>query len=352
MKYTNLITGLCFLLLSACSHHVAPPDVDRTPQSLSGADCKKITDYDDIHAKNYLKMFPQVQKAQLKVLGTYSYKLKLQIAKLMSGISHENISHSNPTSVKLYKSYLKELVAKSAYVSALYHQLKAANVYEMCRAFAYGEIVLDEDSFQDVIERAQILGKEKGLLIEMKDEWVKNLGKDIVKVLLKEVAYEIHDAVIQNIAWSGINAIARQSAGGIVRGVLVSATTGTLISVLTKPLKSGTIPEYSKWRSAIHTTPELYLNPEWMKKAGISTIDPWTTHSMALERNKESMKKLASKLYASMDNDFSNRISHIYLSTKNAESEALKQQFHVEPAESTRVNVIQRPEDRFPFWMK
>lgn len=352
MKHLLFLTGLCSLLFSSCTHHAVPSEVHRTPQSEAVKECKKITEYNDIHSKDYLKTFPVVQKAQLKVLGTYSYKLKLQIAKLISGINYESISNSNQTSLKQYKSYLYELVAKSAYISALYSQLKAANIYEMCRPFSHGEIILDEASFKQAIDRAQIVGREKGLLVEMKDEYIKNLAEGIIKVLLKETAYEIRDAVIENIAWNGIKAITRQSAGGLARGVLIGAATGTLLTILTKPLKSGTIPEYSKWRSAISNSLELYINPDWMKKVGVKTLDPWITHGQAIARNKEVMHQLATKLYAQSDNSFYNRISYIFMSEKNAEADALKQKFYIAPAESTGVKKIQTTVDRLPFWFK
>lgn len=356
MKLQSLLQCVTLLLPLACSQTQFKNDVARVPQSVEisqTSDCgKKITEYHDVHSQNYLKMFPVCQKAQLKIMGSYLHGLKSQIGRLLVGINQERNFNPQGKTLGYYKQYLGELVAKTTYINAIYYQLKNQKVENLCRPFAFSDVTLDEDSFRETIEKAKKAGQEKGLMTEIGDKFLGEVIKDSLKAFSKEVFYEVRDLVLEQIAWHGFKSIVRESAKGIVKGVVISALKGTIISLAVKPLKSGTVPPESKWYKIILDNPEIMINPEWMEMAGLKTMNPWLTHGSTLKKHKDKIQSLLAKLLNQSENTFQNHVRYLANLEEKLEREEWQRKFPVAPAESTRVHIPANIKEYLPAWAK
>ena len=341
-----------FFSLSACTHKVKNVEVTRMPQSEQTKDCgKRISEYTDESAKFYFKNFPSTQKKQLQIMGTYLYGLKSQIARLMYGIEYETRHDPKNHGLSNYKLLLNDLVFKSAYITALYYQFKKVKVEELCFAFSFNKVALKEESFLKVIEEAEKAAEEEGILTEVAHDFAKDLAKDILKNFAKEAYYGAREEIIQYIAWSGIKSIARESLAGIAGEIIIGAARGAVITLITQPLKGGTIPEWTKWQKILSASPEIALNPEWMKKAGLSTMNPWMTHMLAFQKDAERMNKLSSKLYNYSENSFTAKVREISMIDQSVKDQDLKNKFPTAYAESTGVNKpVTKVGDDLPFW--
>lgn len=356
MKLQPLLQFVTLLLPLACSHTQLKNDVARAPQSIEvsqSPDCgKKITEYHDVHSKNYLKMFPVCQKAQLKIMGSHLHGLKSQIGRLLVGINEERNFNPQGKTLGHYIQYLGELVAKATYINAIYYQLKNEKVENLCRPFAISDVNLDENSFRDTIEKAKKAGEEKGLMTEIGDKFLEEVIKDSLKAFSKEVFYEVRDLVLEQIAWHGFKSIVRESAKGLVKGVVISALKGTIISLAVKPLKGGVVPPESKWYKIILANPEIMINPEWMEMAGLKTMNPWLTHGSTLKIHKDKMHSLLTKLLNQSENAFQNHVRYLANLEEKLEREEKQRSFSVAPAESTAVHMPDNFKEHLPSWAK
>ena len=126
--------------------------------------------------KNYADSMSTCLPQQKTLWANYGWQLKMQIAKLVKGISYEKSLGTNPAIISKYKNLLRDLVAKSAYITDLYKQISKVDSNNMCGPFILVENPVDASAFGEALDKATEaaeLAKEEGKISSIAKETLK-----------------------------------------------------------------------------------------------------------------------------------------------------------------------------------
>lgn len=338
-----------FLFVKFTTLLVDPHKVGREPQS-EARPCKTVKQYTDIHSKAYARDFPETREKQLQLMGTYLNVLKGQMARMISGINIETYRNPNSRTVKYYQNYLGELMFQSAYISDLYHQLKEYDLNTACQAFAFKEVKIEEKDLLKRLELAQFHGEKEGLIAQVSVGIAQAMVDNVLQDVVIGTGRVVKNMIIQRAISGGIKALKNSVTSSVIRGVVIGAAKGVVVGFVIDQLKSGTIPLETTWIELAGKNPELLLNPEWMRAAGIQTQIPWQVHMIAHRNRPESMDHLKNHLMKHTKQMFQARV--LYLSKKEAAEEKAEweKKFPTAYAESTGVHKATHPMNDLPYW--
>lgn len=310
-----------------------------------------------LHKKNMLKIYGPVDMTtclpkQKTIIGNHSYQLKVQINKLLKGISYEISKGTDPGIIKAYKKLLTELVARSAYTTDLWHQISKVDPKNMCAPFVFQENPVGEASFQEALNKANEIAEEKEFSIAVTEKLKEDLVNDTFKITKEETIKLAKQSVSNN----ALKTVLKISASGIAREIVAGAVKGVVVDLLMKPLYGAKVPEYSEWKDAMTEDVSLLLNPQWMDEAGISISAPsyqWVTHCRALDKYKDQMTKLNLSFTMEPSRNFEKKVLNIIKQADLKKKGEIKKKYDVEVSESTYVIKQETPaESEIPFWAK
>jgi hypothetical protein len=321
------------------------------PQSETKS-CKTVRQYTDHHAVSYAKHFSKTQEKQLKLMGSYLFVLKSQMARMIAGINYESYKNPQSRTVKYYQNYLGELMFQSAYIADLYYQLKKYDIDTACKAFAFKEVQIDRDDLIKRLELAQFHGEKEGLISQVSQGIASAMVENVLQDVVMGTGRVIRNMIIQRAISGGIKALKNSVSTSMIRGVVIGAAKGVVIGFVIDQLKSGTIPPETTWMEIAGKNPELLLNPEWMRQAGVQTQMPWNVHIAAHRNKPERMESLKHSLLKRTKQMFIARV--LELSKKEAVEDKAEweKRFPTAYAESTGVHHSVIPENDFPEWAK
>lgn len=346
-KLYLIVFTLCFVKFTTLLS--VPSPNGRSPQSETKP-CKTVKQYTDVHSRAYAKDFPKIREKQLQVMGSYLHLLKDLMAKMIAGINFETYRNPKGRTVKYYQNYLGELMFQSAYVTDLYYQLKKYDLNTACQAFRFEEVKIEEKDLLKRLELAQFHGEKEGLVSQISVGIAQAMVDNVLQDVVIGTGRVVKNMIIQRAISGGIRALKNSVTSSVIRGVIVGAAKGVVIGFVIDQLKSGTIPLETTWIEVAGKNPELLLNPEWMRLAGVQTQMPWQVHMTAHRNRPESMVALKNNLMKHTMQLFQARV--LYLSKKeDAEEKAeWEEKFPTAYAESTGVSKQNIMVNELPYW--
>ncbi len=293
-----------------------------------------------------------------RIFSAYKKQTDSQISRLLTGLDEEISRKTSNFKLEGHYSLLSKLIMERILIEELTKQLNAFDwknyqssdrkIYNQ-KLFKLEKVKINLD--QKVVENLKKAGDfeyqfDKNMLEIFSVKIATNLATN-----LAESAYiSIGSGIATQISANALKSATISFGANVFKGALQ----GTLLSLITMPLRASRLPPESIWLDLLEENPELVINPDWLRDAGGSD-HPWKTHCVTIHRKTDRMVKVVKDFLKKDEKDFTTQAAHIneFLSTQSPKD--FKQEKYQSDTKAEIDNTyVKKPlsvrEVDIPFW--
>ena len=298
--------------------------------------------------KSRLQNLADTKHNHLLILSMYKDQIDSEVRRIAEGIEFEN-SNKNLDRVKKLNEYFLSILLKRMFISEIENQLKQADLDQALikKDTIFNTEAMKIDLVKEIGHHLDSSIKPQHFPQHVIETFKSSLIDEALKALGKKIYKNLGKGLLKKILISGIsNSMLKTVVMSIASEAFFEAGIGTVAHVLTLPLHGYKSTPEQSWLDVIKEHPEMIVNPEWMKYAGIDE-SPWYVHGYALLRHSDQMEKYFYTFLQNEEKEFKETIRIIY----HPVTSEIEKLVAAEPkVDNTRVYVERLIDQDLPFW--
>lgn len=293
-----------------------------------------------------------------RIFELYKDQTDSQISRLLTGIDYESSRQTPKHKLDRYYVALTDTIIKRIMIEELTKQLNAFDwkKYKSSDAKIYNQKLFNLDQVKIKLDQRVVQSLENAgdFGYQLSQHSLDEFKHRIATNLAFQMAESAYQSIGSGIATKVTAAALKSATISFGSEVLKGAVRGSILNILTMPLKGSRLPAEEVWLDLLADNPELVINPDWMREAG-SQDHPWHTHCLTIHRESKRMIKVVSSFLKKDESAFTSKIIQINkmpdsLKIKKSETQMLREMTKV-AVDNTYVKKHYIPaEIDLPFW--